>query len=630
MLQCRQGIRSEGTCYLQQPSLPVALLDYRKKGFDEGMFANLKVRTKLILLTAVAAVSMCVMGIMYMNGMEQSYQKSVSSLKNVLYDDYDQQIKGQVENVITLIQEFYAQYQSGACTEEEAKKRAADVVRELRYGENGYFWIDTYEGDNVVLLGGETEGTNRLEEQDSQGYQMIKDIIKNGQQADGGFTEYYFTKEGDTQTYPKRAYSKAFEPWQWVVGTGNYVDELEQIAVTDSEPIREIFERTKRFSIGSIAVAVLLLIVIAFLIVTDIAKALKVASEQMDCMAQGDYATDLMKKYEHRKDDFGSLARCINAMKAAMVNLIRQVQTESGTISSAAGSVNECVAKLNDDISSVSAATEQLSAGMQETAATTTMANESAGEVHAAVQHIARRSQDGAQGAAEIKGRAEQTNSKIKSAQEKATLLKNEIQQDLESALENAKVIDQIYELSGVIMNVVSQTNLLSLNASIEAARAGEAGKGFAVVAGEIGALAEQSRQTVIKIQEVTQEVTQAVENLSVNARKLLDFVVTDVTSDYKEFLTIGEQYSQDGASVDELMREFSTIAQELFDNMEGIKNSMSDISKAAEEGAEGTTEIAQRACVIAEESEEVLQQVTKTKQSAETLRAEIGKFHVS
>lgn len=594
------------------------------------MFANLKVRTKLILLTAVAAVSMCVMGIMYMNGMEQSYQKSVSSLKNVLYDDYDQQIKGQVENVITLIQEFYAQYQSGACTEEEAKKRAADVVRELRYGENGYFWIDTYEGDNVVLLGGETEGTNRLEEQDSQGYQMIKDIIKNGQQADGGFTEYYFTKEGDTQTYPKRAYSKAFEPWQWVVGTGNYVDELEQIAVTDSEPIREIFERTKRFSIGSIAVAVLLLIVIAFLIVTDIAKALKVASEQMDCMAQGDYATDLMKKYEHRKDDFGSLARCINAMKAAMVNLIRQVQTESGTISSAAGSVNECVAKLNDDISSVSAATEQLSAGMQETAATTTMANESAGEVHAAVQHIARRSQDGAQGAAEIKGRAEQTNSKIKSAQEKATLLKNEIQQDLESALENAKVIDQIYELSGVIMNVVSQTNLLSLNASIEAARAGEAGKGFAVVAGEIGALAEQSRQTVIKIQEVTQEVTQAVENLSVNARKLLDFVVTDVTSDYKEFLTIGEQYSQDGASVDELMREFSTIAQELFDNMEGIKNSMSDISKAAEEGAEGTTEIAQRACVIAEESEEVLQQVTKTKQSAETLRAEIGKFHVS
>ena len=171
---------------------------------------------------------------------------------------------------------------------------------------------------------------------------------------------------------------------------------------------------------------------------------------------------------------------------------------------------------------------------------------------------------------------------------------------------------------------------LFRSNASIEAARAGEAGKGFAVVAGEIGTLAEQSRQTVIKIQNVTQEVTAAVENLSSNARKLLDFVVKDVTADYEGFLTIGEQYSQDGASVDELMSEFSTIAQELYGNMEGIKNSIGDISKAAEEGAEGTTEIAQRASVIACESSEVLEQVTKTKQSAETLRAEIGKFHVN
>ncbi len=594
------------------------------------MFANFKVRTKLIILTAAAAISMCMMGILNMNGMDQSYEQSVSSMKKVLYDDYDMQIKGQVENVITLLNEEYAEFQNGTCTEEEAKEVAADIVRGLRYGESGYFWIDTYEGDNVVLLGEDVEGTNRLETTDSNGYQMIKDIIKNGRQADGGYTEYYYTKEGGTQTYPKRAYSKAFEPWQWVVGTGNYVDELEDRAVENNEDVKKIFQRTRKLSAGSIGIAIILLIVIALLIVTDIAKSLHAATAQMNCMAEGDYVTDFMKKFERRKDDFGNLARCINEMKAAMVTLISRVQAESETISSAAGSVSECVARLNDDIASVSAATQELSAGMEETAATTTMANEAARDVHTSVQHIASRSQDGAQGAAEIRGRAEDTNRRIKSAREKAVHLKIEIRQDLENALENAKVIDQIYELSGVIMNVVSQTNLLSLNASIEAARAGEAGKGFAVVAGEIGALAEQSRQTVMKIQEVTQEVTQAVQNLSANARKLLDFVVNDVTQDYEGFLTIGEQYDQDGTSVDTLMQEFSTIAGELFDQMEGIKNSMSDISKAAEEGAEGTTEIAQRATVIAQESEEVLDQVTKTKQSAETLREEIGKFQVS
>ncbi len=593
------------------------------------MFANLKVRTKLIILTAVAAVSMCVMGIMNMNSMEESYQQSISSMKQVLYDDYDAQIRGQVESVITLLEKIYAECQDGAYTEEEAKKLAANIVRELRYGESGYFWIDTCEGDNIVLLGQETEGTNRLDTKDSHGYQMIKDIIKNGRQQDGGFTEYYYPKEDNTDVFPKRAYSKSFEPWEWVVGTGNYVDELENLAVENNAPVKDIFQKTKIISVTSILVAVLLLIVIALLIVTDITRSLHAATQQMNSMAEGDYAQNNMKKLLGRRDDFGHLANCMEDMKSAMVKLIRQVQEESETISIAAGSVDQCVAKLNDDIASVSAATQQLSAGMQETAATTTMADEAAGIIHTAVQHIAQRSQDGALGAAEIKGRANQTNQKIKSAQEKAAQLKKEIQKDLETALENAKVIEQIYELSGVIMNVVSQTNLLSLNASIEAARAGEAGKGFAVVAGEIGDLANQSRQTVMKIQDVTQEVTKAVDNLSANARKLLDFVVKDVTADYEGFLAIGEQYDKDGASVDELMREFSGIAQELFDNMEGIKNSMSDISRAAEEGAEGTAEIAQRASVIAGESAEVLDQVARTKHSSETLRTEIGRFRI-
>ncbi len=593
------------------------------------MFANLKVRTKLIILTAVAAVSMCVMGIMNMNSMEESYQQSISSMKQVLYDDYDAQIRGQVESVITLLEKIYAECQDGAYTEEEAKKLAANIVRELRYGESGYFWIDTYEGDNIVLLGQETEGTNRLDTKDSHGYQMIKDIIKNGRQQDGGFTEYYYPKEDNTDVFPKRAYSKSFEPWEWVVGTGNYVDELENLAVENNAPVKDIFQKTKIISVTSILVAVLLLIVIALLIVTDITRSLHAATQQMNSMAEGDYAQNNMKKLLGRRDDFGHLANCMEDMKSAMVKLIRQVQEESETISIAAGSVDQCVAKLNDDIASVSAATQQLSAGMQETAPTTTMADEAAGIIHTAVQHIAQRSQDGALGAAEIKGRANQTNQKIKSAQEKAAQLKKEIQKDLETALENAKVIEQIYELSGVIMNVVSQTNLLSLNASIEAARAGEAGKGFAVVAGEIGDLANQSRQTVMKIQDVTQEVTKAVDNLSANARKLLDFVVKDVTADYEGFLAIGEQYDKDGASVDELMREFSGIAQELFDNMEGIKNSMSDISRAAEEGAEGTAEIAQRASVIAGESAEVLDQVARTKHSSETLRTEIGRFRI-
>lgn len=600
-----------------------------KKWEERTMFQNLKVRTKLILLVVLAILSMVIIEIVNMSRMEQSYQQSVEAMEKALYDDYDEQIQGQVENVITLLEAVYAKQQDGEYTEKEAKELAADMIRNLRYGESGYFWVDTYEGDNVVLLGGDTEGTNRMDTVDVNGYQMVKDIIENGQQQDGGFTDYYFPKEGGTEAYPKRAYSKAFEPYQWVIGTGNYVDELEQLAVQNNAAQKEMFQETKVLVIIALVVIMVVLVVIALLIVLDISSSLKISMALMNHMAEGNYTQKFPEKYHKRKDDFGSLARCIENMKNATVALIGKVREESENINHVVGIVNERFLELNGSIEGVSATTQELSAGMEETAATTTVVNESSEEMHEAVQNIAQRSQDGAQKAAEINSRAEETKEKVVDAREKTLRLRKEIQHDLESALEHVKVVEQIYELADAIMEITSQTNLLALNASIEAARAGEAGKGFAVVAGEIGNLADQSRETVMKIQDVTQGVTEAVENLSQNAKKLLDFVVTDVAADYEDFLTIGEQYRQDALYIDGLVSDFSATAQQLFANMEGVRSSMQDISKASDEGALGTTEIAQRASDIVGEAEVVLQQVSKTKESAEMLKNEIGKFSI-
>ncbi|MFQ8877056.1 MAG: cache domain-containing protein [Roseburia hominis] len=111
---------------------------------------------------------------------------------------------------------------------EEAETRGADLLRELRYGNGGYFWADTYDGENVVLLGSATEGTNRMETKDADGYQMVKEIIRVGQEPDGGYTDYVFPKEGETESSPKRSYSRAFEPFGWVVGTGNYIDYIDE------------------------------------------------------------------------------------------------------------------------------------------------------------------------------------------------------------------------------------------------------------------------------------------------------------------------------------------------------------------------------------------------------------------
>ena len=135
-----------------------------------------------------------------------------------------------------------------------------------------------------------------------------------------------------------------------------------------------------------------------------------------------------------------------------------------------------------------------------------------------------------------------------------------DISDHLTKALEDIKIVDQIGILAESIMGITAQTNLLALNASIEAARAGEAGKGFAVVAEQIRVLAEQSKETVSNIQEVTQSVVGAVDNLAGDSARLLEFVGTDVVQNLEDFSQMADSYNDDAQKVDELVTDFRPL----------------------------------------------------------------------
>ena len=160
---------------------------------------NIKVRTKLIIVMVVSILALTACVTFSNNCMEKMKKNVATELDTDKRASYDEQIKTQVENVISLCQYIYKEYEAGKYTLDESKKFAAHQIRQLRYGDNGYFWVDQYDGTNVVLLGSKTEGTNRLETTDGNGYKMVKDIIRVGQQKDGGYTDYVFPKEGETQ-----------------------------------------------------------------------------------------------------------------------------------------------------------------------------------------------------------------------------------------------------------------------------------------------------------------------------------------------------------------------------------------------------------------------------------------------
>ena len=418
----------------------------------------------------------------------------------------------------------------------------------------------------------------------------------------------------ERESSPKRAYSKAFEPFGWVLGTGNYTDDIDD-DVLDVKNEFSSYESNSRMAIIGIAVVMeVILISVLTLITVSIVKPLKKSLAHIEEIAQGDFSKEFEQDLLKRKDDFGQLADSLEKMRSEMKELIGEVKSEALEITG---------------IENVSATTEELAAGMEETAASSEEINAMSHEIESAAKSIAERSQDGANEADEIRERAVKIKKDTDENDRRTRSIHEEINESLTKALEDIKVVDQINVLAKSIMDITGQTNLLALNASIEAARAGEAGKGFAVVADEIRVLAEQSKAAVAHIQEVTVNVTAAVENLANDAERLLEFVGNDVVESLGGFAEMANSYNSDAANVDSLVTDFSASSEQLLASINGVMDAISDVSKTATEGATGTTDIAEKVGNVVQEAEAIKQKAETTYRSAEKLQKNVERFIV-
>ena len=564
---------------------------------------NVKVQTKLIIVMLATIVALVLCAIISSESMKQLQSKALETLEADERASYDEQIKQQVDNVISLCQTIYDQYQAGVYTEEEAKKLAADEIRQLRYGDAGYFWVDQYDGTNVVLLGNDTEGTNRMETKDANGYQMVKEIIRVGQEADGGYTDYVFPKEGETEPSPKRSYSKAFEPFGWVIGTGNYTDYIDdQVASIEKDFSSYVTGRMTLFIISTLIEGIIVVLLLIMIIISII-RPLKKCISSIGVMEQGDFSQAMGTALLKRRDDFGKLAASLESMRNEMSGLIGEVKSQATEITRMLQEIDDNIQALDEEIENVSATTEELAAGMEETAASSEEINAMSHEIESAAKSIATRSQDGATEADDIRDRAVGIKKTTTENDERTKAIHAEINEGLTKALEDIKVVDQIGVLAESIMEITGQTNLLALNASIEAARAGEAGKGFAVVADEIRVLAEQSKAAVVHIQDVTKNVVESVTNLADGAKKLLEFVGTDVVDSFAGFSDMADSYSNDAGKIDGLVTDFSASSEQLLASINGVMDAIGEVSKAATEGATGTNDIAEKTGVVVEKA---------------------------
>jgi len=326
-------------------------------------------------------------------------------------------------------------------------------------------------------------------------------------------------------------------------------------------------------------------------------------------------------------DEIADLGNGINTFIGKLQSIMKMIIENSRKLEEVVNEVQESVRTSNDSASDLSAVTQELSATMQEVGHSATIINHNADSVRSEVEMIADKSNSINEYSKKMKENADVMESNAKSNMQETSTKVQEILEVLNQAIEESKSVEQVNGLTNDILSISSQTNLLALNASIEAARAGEAGKGFAVVADEIRQLADSSRATANRIQEINGVVTNAVQNLAGHSNNLVEYMTNSILPEFENFVSSGEQYRNNATYIESVMNEFTAKTDDLKRAVGEIASSIDTITNAIEEGARGVTGAAESTQVLVEDMENISNRMDENQQIAAALQRETDVF---
>lgn len=363
-------------------------------------------------------------------------------------------------------------------------------------------------------------------------------------------------------------------------------DELAKSAEAEYQNAMGLVQGTYIFLGGITLAAILIGFIAAYAIGRSIKMPIREVVAEMDKVGNGDFTPNESLLKMSNKNELGYLSHMLYQVQTSIAKAMGNIDVEAKNSAHAAKEILGQSHQLQHLSTQINHSTQEISAGLEETAASVEEINATAIELEGAIDFVTSRANEGAKNAQEILKKAEVVRQSAVKSMEDAKHVYQQTQVSLTESIKQAQTVTRITDLSNTILSIAEQTSLLALNAAIEAARAGEQGRGFAVVADEVRKLADESKRSVVDIQEIAKEILGSVDDLSQNATTVLNFIDEKVLPDYDLLYNTSDAYRKDAAYFSEMSSDFSEKSEHLNHSIKGIVNAMHEIATAATEGA--------------------------------------------